>query len=204
MEAFIRNGQIDKIASHLSKHPEAVNELINWGPKGKNRSHPLHFVCDAVFERNIEETTGLDIANVLFDKGALVDGQLLEGKDTPLIAACSLYTDQLGLLYLSKLPYLEHKGVHGGTALHWAAYTGSSVMAKALLEAGASFDRTDNEFASSPLGWAIHAVQNASNVQNQRDQLGCIRLLAKAGADVSSIQIDSQKWPHLAEALGFS
>lgn len=201
MEELIKSGNVDEIASYLQSDSSAINQIIQWGPNSKNFSHPLHFLCDVVFGKYISEEKAIEIATLFFQHSANVDGQLTDGKDTPIIAACSLLTDQLGLLYLSKKPNLNHRGVHGGTCLHWAAYTGSSVMVKALLEAGANPDRSDNDFNSSPLGWAIHAAQQDDHTMKKKDQLTCIQFLANAGADQSKLNFDRNQWPEIAKAL---
>ncbi|HKK77911.1 MAG TPA: hypothetical protein VJ953_22725 [Saprospiraceae bacterium] len=200
----IRNGDILAFTRILTQYPGLVNKPIHWGLKQQNIAHPLHFLCDAVFEGYLSENSALAMAELLLNKGANINGPLLPGKDTPLIAACSLYTDQLGLLYLSHQPKLTHKGVHGGTCLHWAAYTGSDTMVGALIKTGMPLNDLDNEFRSPPIGWAIHAVQQKEPKRNQGQQINCIRLLAGAGAQFDGSVISSEAWPEITKALGLN
>jgi len=195
--ALLQEGQMDLILGYLEKQPLSVNDPIKWGPGGKNISHPLHFLCDCVFEKYLSEDLALQIAKILLKKGANIDGLKIIGKDSPLIAACSLYTDQLGAYYLECKPDLYHHGIVHATCLHWAAWTGSNKMVKALLDKRMALEDASNEYKSTPLGWAINGAQN-QNLRNKRNQLECVRLLLAAGASKKGISVDPNKWPELA------
>ena len=51
-------------------------------------------------------------------------------------------------------------GQHHATPLHWACWHGNSELVPLLLEHGAPLEDADNEFAGTPLGWAIHGSEN--------------------------------------------
>lgn len=193
LQTLIESGDTDTLTSWLSQHPEQANAPINWGPHGKNRAHPLQYVCDCVFEGRIAEDTAKDCAELLLSCGADINGFHEPTRDTPLITACSLHTDDIAGLYLVYQPDLTHRGVHGGTALHWAAWTGSGAMTKKLIEAGAPLRDADNEFGGSPLFWALDGACDGGGERNQRQQLSCLRLLLDAGLKANAPNRIGQK-----------
>ncbi len=74
------------------------------------------------------------------------------------------------------------RGMHGQSALHWAAWHGWRETAAALLSRGAEVEAVENEFGATPLGWAIHGCDNWPNPEG--DYPGVVRLLLEAGAKV--------------------
>jgi ankyrin repeat protein len=75
------------------------------------------------------------------------------------------------------------RGLFGATALHWAARLGQPTLVEALIVAGADIDLKDATYASSTLGWAVHARATKSH-EDRGDPLACVRLLVAAGATV--------------------
>lgn len=147
------------------------------------KRHPLHRVCDDVFDGTYTDEHGVEIAKKLLKAGTNVDGYALEfKKDTPLIAACSLNADKLALLYLQHGANIHHAGTHGGTALHWAAWTGREKLVDALIRAGADVHKRCIDFDSTPLLWAVHGYKFEGG-RNRHNQLECVRLLVAAGAE---------------------
>ena len=199
LQTLIEDGDPDALTSWLAQHPEQSNAPINWGPDGKNRAHPLQYVCDCVFEGRIAEGTAKDCAELLLSCGADINGFHEPTRDTPLITACSLYTDDIAGLYLVYQPDLTHRGVHGGTALHWAAWTGSERMTSQLIEAGAPLRDADNEFGGTPLFWALDGACGGGGERNQRSQLACMQLLLEAGLKADAPNRSGQKPLDLAD-----
>ncbi len=74
---------------------------------------------------------------------------------------------------------------HGGTALHWSAWFGDAEGVRLILDhlgprdRRALLERDDNEFKSTPLGWARHGLENCWRRGNG-DYPATIDLLAKA------------------------
>jgi uncharacterized protein len=95
---------------------------------------PLHRICDGVFNNYYTEETALKIAELFLKYGSDLNPAYPGGKDSPLTAACSLRCDQLALLYLHQGADIKHKGCHGGTALHWAAWCGRDIVVEKLIE----------------------------------------------------------------------
>jgi hypothetical protein len=71
----------------------------------------------------------------------------------------------------------------GDTALHIAAYRGSSALVELLLRRGAPVNVTDAVYGTPPLVWALHAwlVEGRTDADSSR---AVVRMLADAGAEV--------------------
>ena len=72
---------------------------------------------------------------------------------TPLMAATLLHNESLVYLLIENKPDLNLKGIHGWTALHFAARENNPEIAKALLKAGASKEARD-EWKRTPMNVA--------------------------------------------------
>jgi ankyrin repeat protein len=71
----------------------------------------------------------------------------------------------LRLMIVAGLP-ADATSQHGGTALHWAAWFGHAEEVQLILDhvddraRRVLLDRDDNDFKSTPLGWANHGAEN--------------------------------------------
>jgi ankyrin repeat protein len=101
---------------------------------------------------------------------------------TPLITAARFNQVEIAKLLLDAGADIAARGQHGGIALHWAAWHGHVEMVNQLLERGAPVDVTDEEFDSTPLGWAAHGSANCRNPQG--DYVAVVERLIAAGANV--------------------
>lgn len=191
---LIKTNDLKRLRETLAANPALANEgvaLDNNPAKG----HPLHRICDAVFAKKITGEQAIEIAKIFLEFGANINGFMERGdNNTPLIAAASLNAEKLGIFYI------EHGAdVHyapksdGATALHWAAFCGEDKLVKKLIESGANINQLETAYKSSPTGWAIHALttEDAGKLFNQ---LECVKLLLKAGADKSLLGGDSIKY----------
>lgn len=130
------------------------------------------------------------MAKIFLEYGANVNGnEPAEKTDTPLTAAASLHADETGILYIENGADIHHAGCHGGTALHWAAWTGRDQLVSRLLQEGATVNKRCIDFRGTPLLWAIHGFKNGGE-ENRHNQLECARLLIAAGADKTIPNID--------------
>jgi len=167
----------------LTERPELANVGIPYDERNLTLAHPLHRICDGVFSKSLSDDEGAAIAGVFLEHGADVNGgELIHGRDTPLIAAASLLAEKVGLLYIDRGAAIHHAGTHGGTGLHWAAWTGQDRLVDRLIRAGADIHKLCIDFTSTPLLWAIHGYKNQDG-GNVRNQVECARLLLDAGAD---------------------
>jgi ankyrin repeat protein len=182
MRQLIMNKDYAGIEKALSQDPALANAGIPFDEKNTNPAHPLHRICDGVFAGQYSDDVGAEMARIFLAHGARVDGiELIPKKDSPLVAAASLHADAMGILYIEYGATINHPGCHGGTALHWAAWTGRDRLVKRLIEAHADIHRLCVDFKSTPLQWADHGLKNGGprNVHHQEE---CVRLLRAAGA----------------------
>jgi ankyrin repeat protein len=70
------------------------------------------------------------------------------------------------------------------TPLHAAAWLGRPDMVRVLLEAGAPVNAREDQYGSSPLGWAGHGSANCREADD--DYCEVVELLIAAGADVET------------------
>ena len=64
-------------------------------------------------------------------------------------------TEAVRLMLEAGLP-VTARGQHGATPLHWAAYHGNRAMVEAILPYKPPLEDAENDFQSTPLGWATH------------------------------------------------
>lgn len=166
----------------LHANPELANEEISL-PDNPATAHPLHRICDAVSNGYYTEEMGLDVAKLFLKYGADVNFNLVEGKDSPLTAACSLGCDQLALFYIQQGARINHRGCHGGTALHWASWCGRDTVVEKLVTLQTDLNQLCIDFKSTPLFWAAHGYRTGK--ENRHQQVNCARILLAHGADPS-------------------
>jgi ankyrin repeat protein len=149
------------------------------------KAHPLNRIADGVFAKQYSEAFAIEIAKAFIEHGSNIDGgELIEKKDTPLIAAVSLYADQLAIFYIEQKANINHAGCHGGTALHWAAWCGRDKVVDKLIQSGTEINKLCIDFNATPLFWAVHGLKSGGN-KNLQNYLKCIKVLMQAGADTS-------------------
>jgi hypothetical protein len=192
---LISSTDYQQLREALANNPALANEGV---PLDDNpaKGHPLHRVCDAVFANKITDEQAVEIAKILLEFGADIDGfKSQNDNNTPLIAAASLNAEQLGIFYIDQgadVCYTPKSD--GGTAMHWAAYCGKDKLVAKLIEKGASLNQTDTSYNSTPIGWAIHPLLAKDGPIHH--QLKCIKLLLKAGADKSLVDSRSIQYLH--------
>jgi len=72
-------------------------------------------------------------------------------------------------------------GQHGATPLHWACFHGNVQMAREILRYNPPLEKTDRDFTSTPLGWAVHGSENGWHCDTG-DYPATVEALLKAGA----------------------
>jgi ankyrin repeat protein len=190
MKTLIENKDYEGIRQLLANNPNLANEgiTIPYDSKCKSKAHPLHRICDAVFAKKITDEEAIEIAKILLAFGANIDGdKIKENKDTPLLAAASLHAEQLGIFYIDHGADIHYAGRHdGATALHWAAFCGRDKLVEKLIREKATIDQCDTSYNSTPLVWAIQPLRT-DDKSNTYHQVSCIKLLLKAGADITTL-----------------
>lgn len=184
LEKIIREGDVDGLRVQLAARPELANIALPQGKDSPYRVHPIHLICDGVFEKHFREEQALEMTRVLIAAGSDVNGKqsTTTSVDTPLITAASLYCESIAVYLLDQGADPSPRGTHQGTALHWAGWTGSAKVVQRLLEEGVALDDQGDELHATPLLWAINGLLH-QNPANHRQQPEAIALLLKAGAD---------------------
>ena len=73
------------------------------------------------------------------------------------------------------------RGQHRATPLHWAAFHGNAEMITAILRSEPPLELADNDFSSTPLGWAIYGSEHGWYAKTG-DYGETVQLLLRAGA----------------------
>jgi ankyrin repeat protein len=193
VKTLFENKDYEGIRKALEKNHHLANEGIPYDEVNITKAHPLHRICDAVFSGKITDDEAVEIAKILLEYGANVNGfELIEKRDTPLLAAASLHADKVAILYIENGANIHHAGCHGGTALHWAAWCGRDVVVNRLIKEGAEINKRCIDFKATPLFWAVHGLKNGGEV-NMHRQFECIKILVEAGADKNTPNCDGNK-----------
>jgi hypothetical protein len=180
---LVFSANLQALGNGLHAHPELANEELSL-PDNPTTAHPLHRICDGVACGYYSEETGLELANLFLKHGANVNVDRKEGEDSPLTAACSLRCDQLALFYLQQGARINHRGCHGGTALHWASWCGRDAVVEKLVTMNPDINQLCIDFKSTPLFWAIHGYRFGGK-ENRHHQVNCASILIEQGADPS-------------------
>ena len=100
---------------------------------------------------------------------------------------------------------LETRGDNGGTALHAAAYNGSTQTVRLLLGRGADIEARDTTWNDTPLGWAAVGSGERPRTNHTAEWIDTVRALLEhdASTDEISLEPDNQKppSPEVAELL---
>jgi ankyrin repeat protein len=191
------NELIDKkdyegLRTSLSQNQARANEGISYDEVNTVKAHPLHRICDRVFSGKYTDEEAVEMAKIFLEYGADINGgELIEKKDTPLLAAASLHADRVAIFYIDKGAEINHPGCHGGTALHWAAWCGRPRVVERLLKTDAELNKLCIDFKSTPLFWAVHGLK-AGDKKDIDGHLECVRLLLHVGADKSIPNADGK------------
>lgn len=185
LRTSIYNNDLAQVKKLLSDDPSLANAFIACYDDNPATAHVLHRICDGVFAGKYTDEEGVAIAKIFLDHGAHVNGnEMIENKDTPLIVAASLHAEKVGILYIDHGADIHHKGCEGGTALHWASWTGRYHLVKRLIEEGAGINQRCDTYQSTPLIWALHGYRYGGE-GNRHQQVACAKLLLSAGADTT-------------------
>jgi ankyrin repeat protein len=87
----------------------------------------------------------------------------LLAKATPLQIATRFNQKEVFGLLLNAGADIAARGEHGGTPLHWAAWSGNLNGVNLLLEHNAPVDLLCEDYGRTPLGWAVHASTQFSS-----------------------------------------
>jgi len=203
-EAFrvlIEAGNLEGLRGALASDPELANTTIRWFHHQQNESDPLHYVSDCVSRGLLVNGREGEIATLLLESGAAIDGSA--GRETPLIGAASLGAENVARVLVEAGAALEASSVFGARALHWAAWTGSPGTVGLLVSRGAQIEARCREFGATPLFWAVHAC-GPDGPHTRKDPVGAARILITAGARVDTGNRQGVAARDLARQVGSS
>jgi hypothetical protein len=149
VKTAIQNGDADALRRLLALEPAQANALIFWGTNDCIRTHPLHYISDMLFNGVLQKGKELPLVDALLEAGAAVDFRKAEQRETPLIGAASLGSEDVGLRLLDAGAAPELRGDFGETALHWAALLGEDRLAARLIERSDP-NQKDEKYNSHP------------------------------------------------------
>jgi hypothetical protein len=78
---------------------------------------------------------------------------------------------------------VDEVGQHKATPLHWSAFHGNAEMAREILRYNPPLEKTDTDFNSTPLGWAIHGSENGWYCETG-NYAATVEALLNAGAKI--------------------
>ena len=184
----------DAIAlSHLlGRLPHLTNAPVK---DGDQTPHPLHAICDRVFDGRLTEPQGLAFANALISAGADLDAVHPGNGDSLLISAISLSCPSIAHRLLDKGANPDPRGLFGATALHWAAIMGMADLVKRLMDHGVYIYLRDAQYSATPLGWAVQGWLEPPRGA-RGEHIACAALLVEAG-----LQPDTD-WRHSEQIMG--
>jgi len=180
---LIEAGDLRSLRFALASQPKLANQSIEWFLNQKIESDPLHYVSDCVFNDWLNDERASQIASLLLEHGALIEGTL--GRESPLIAATSLGAEKVASVLIAAGADIEAKALFGARALHWAASMGLASTVELLIKQGAELEAKCTEFSATPLFWAVIACGPQGPAKKQ-DPLNTAKLLIAAGAKVNT------------------
>jgi ankyrin repeat protein len=134
-------GHVEQVRRLLSDHPDMATSLISWGPVlCPCQTEPLHYLSDASFNQLSNHARQAELARVLIEAGAPVDGLPTSG-ETPLHGAASLGEVGVAEVLLDHGADIEavahYPGIPHGTPLDFAVHFGMVEVVDLLVRRGA-------------------------------------------------------------------
>jgi ankyrin repeat protein len=106
----------------------------------------------------------------------------LSGDDTRRLADAAQDNNTSAVRLMLSVGWpVEVRGQHGGMALHWAAFHGNADLVREILEYDPPLEVRDDDFGSTPLGWAIYGSVHGWHCKTG-DYAGTVEALLAAGA----------------------
>jgi ankyrin repeat protein len=156
------------VLARESGHSEVLRYLMDHSPDSLKLSLALELGDRTLFNQLLASTPNLPKSLSAAETRKLAD------------AAQDRNLDAVRLMLEAGWPP-DARGMHGATALHWAAFHGYTEMAQIILRFHPPMEAVDRDFGGTPLGWAIHGSQEGWHRQTG-DYPGTVEALLKAGA----------------------
>lgn len=159
VQPAIDSADSERLRSVLAESPAAANELIHWGPDGKNTAHPLHYICDKHCDKTLSTDLAVAMTDLLLAAGSNING-LPTDNETPLHGAASLGAEDVGIRLVDAGANIHALGSFAKeTPLHWAAHEGLDRLVTRLIAAGAKLDGRDTRWNATVAEWAEHGLR---------------------------------------------
>lgn len=134
-------GNVERVRALLAEFPSLASTLIKWGSMFcPCKSEPLHYLSDAPFNQIFNHGRQAELAKVLIEAGAPVDGLPTSG-ETPLHGAVSLGEAGVAAVLIDQGANIEavakYPGIPHGTPLDFAVHFGMVDVVDLLVARGA-------------------------------------------------------------------
>lgn len=142
LKKLIDAGDLEGIKLKLESSPTLATHLIKWGPfLSPCHAEPLHYLSDGSFHLLWDHGKQGEIASMLIEAGAPVDG-LPESGESPLHGAVSLGEFAVAEILIDHGANLElkasYQGIPDGTPLDFAVHFGMVEIIDLLVRKGAN------------------------------------------------------------------
>ena len=188
IEALLDQGDAVALQRAVSEDPSRIDAELGGGD---HRPHPIHAVCDRVFDGRLSEAVGRSLVEVLVKAGAKLEHTHHRNGDGLVTSAISLSCPSIANFLIDAGAPTDRTGLFEVTPLFWAAIMGMPELVARLLD-GAELTRRDREFDSTPLGWAIEGWAHPPK-GSKGGQIDCAALLVAAGSIVEPQWVRSER-----------
>jgi ankyrin repeat protein len=148
-----------EVADLLLEHGAAL-QLSMWAASGLGMLDVVQsfFVAPGSLKPNAGQTRSRKLPDGKWGKAAPPESYAELVSEAFYIAARNGHIDVATFL-LEKGADINCRGFFGAPGLHWAAINGHKEMVEFLIQRGADIHLRDQEFNSTPLGWALEGAQ---------------------------------------------
>ncbi len=179
MADILNRADLQALEATIKADPACVDAPVC---NGDHAPHPIHALCDRIFDGRLSEAAGLPLVSLLIASGANLTHVHAANGDGLLTSAISLSCPKIAQALLDAGAPSQSVGLFGATPLYWAAIMGMPDLVQQLKQ-GANLTRRDAEFDSTPLGWAVEGWAHPPS-GSRGGQIECARLLVDAGSVV--------------------
>lgn len=172
LKSAIDRGDVELVRQLLADDPALAMSPISWGPVlRKCETEPLHYLSDAPFNQLWDHGRQGELATILIEAGAPVDGLPSSG-ETPLHGAASLGEAGVAEVLIDHGANMEavarYPGIPHGTPLDFAVHFGMVEVVDLLVRRGAEVLSARMAAGAGQLEQVQHEIEL---LQQNNDQL---------------------------------
>ena len=193
-------GDVERVRQLLAETPTLASSPICWGPiLRKCKTEPLHYICDAPFNQLWDHGRQTELAEILIEAGAPVNGLPTSG-ETPLHGAASLGEPGVADVLIDHGANLEavatYPGIPNGTPLDFAVHfgmvevvdllviRGAKVLSARMAAGAGQLEKVQSEFES--LRGNTDQLLDVYRSATVCDRMAVVEYLLANGLDVNS------------------